>query len=76
MPTSTARVPKMPKKELEKYRRQLIEKKSSLMSELAKTKNAEEETTEEATQDNATQRTFAARDGWCSFKGWRCGKRR
>ena len=53
MPTSTARVAKMPKKELERYRRLLLEKKSSLMSELAKTKNAEVETTEEATQDIA-----------------------
>jgi len=43
----------MPKKEMEKYRRLLVEKKSRLMSELAKTKNAEEETTEESTQDIA-----------------------
>ena len=53
MPSTTARAAKMPKKELEKYRRLLIEKKSGLMSELAKTKNAEEETTEESTQDIA-----------------------
>ena len=53
MPTSTARAARMPKKELEKYRRLLLEKKSTLMSELAKTKNAEEETTEESTQDIA-----------------------
>lgn len=53
MPSSTARAAKMPKKELEKYRRLLADKKSSLLSELAKTKNAEEETTEESTQDIA-----------------------
>ena len=53
MPSTTARATRMPKKEMEKYRRLLVEKKSSLMSELAKTKNAEEETTEESTQDIA-----------------------
>ncbi len=53
MPTTTARAAKMPKKELEKYRRLLKEKKNALLAELAKTKNAEEETTEESTQDIA-----------------------
>ncbi len=53
MATTTARSAKMPKKELEKYRRLLQEKKSSLLSELAKTRNAEEETTAESTQDIA-----------------------
>ena len=53
MPSSTARAAKLPKKELEKYRRLLLDKKNSLSSELAKTKNAEEETTEESTQDIA-----------------------
>ena len=53
MPSSTARAAKLPKKELEKYRRLLVDKKTSLVSELAKTKNAEEETTEESTQDIA-----------------------
>ena len=53
MPSSSARAARMPKKELEKYRRLLQEKKSGLMAELAKTKNAEEETTEESTQDIA-----------------------
>jgi DnaK suppressor protein len=53
MPSTTARAAKMPKKELEKYRRLLVDKKSSLVSDLAKTKNAEEETTEESTQDIA-----------------------
>jgi DnaK suppressor protein len=43
----------MPKKELERYRKLLHEKKNGLMAELAKTKNAEEETTEESTQDIA-----------------------
>ena len=51
--TSTARAPKLTKKELEKYRRLLEEKKSSLSAELAKTRDAEEETTEESTQDIA-----------------------
>ena len=53
MPTSTARAAKLPKKELEKYRRLLQEKKTTLLAELAKTKHAEEETTEESTQDIA-----------------------
>ncbi|MGH9399697.1 MAG: TraR/DksA family transcriptional regulator [Thermoanaerobaculia bacterium] len=53
MPTSTARAIKMPKRDLEKYRRLLLEKKSSLSNELAKTRNAEEETIEESTQDIA-----------------------
>jgi DnaK suppressor protein len=43
----------MPKKELEKYRRFLQEKKKALLAELVKTRNAEEETTEESTQDIA-----------------------
>ena len=53
MPTTNARVARMPKRELEKYRRLLVEKKTRLLSELAKTKSAEEETTEESTQDIA-----------------------
>ncbi|HEY3171588.1 MAG TPA: TraR/DksA family transcriptional regulator [Thermoanaerobaculia bacterium] len=53
MPTSTARVPKRGKRELEKYRRLLEQKKVELSDELAKARNAEEETTEEATQDIA-----------------------
>ena len=53
MPTSAARTAKMPKKEMEKYRRLLEQKKNSLSSDLAKTRNAEEETTEELTQDIA-----------------------
>jgi DnaK suppressor protein len=53
MPTSTARVPKRGKRELEKYRRLLEEKKIELSAELAKARNAEEETNEESTQDIA-----------------------
>jgi DnaK suppressor protein len=53
MPTSTARAAKMSKKEVEKYRRLLEEKKATLSAEIAKTRSAEEETTEEATQDIA-----------------------
>jgi RNA polymerase-binding transcription factor len=53
MPTTTARAARMPKKELERYKKLLHEKKNGLLSELAKTKNAEEETTEESTQDIA-----------------------
>jgi DnaK suppressor protein len=53
MPTSTARVPKRNKRELEKYRRLLEQKKAELSTELAKARSAEEETNEEATQDIA-----------------------
>jgi len=53
MPTSPARAGRMPKKEMEKYRRLLLDKKNSLSNDLAKTRNAEEETIEESTQDIA-----------------------
>jgi DnaK suppressor protein len=53
MPTSTAKAVKLPKKEMEKYRRLLLEKKASLSNDLAKTRNAEEETSDESTQDIA-----------------------
>jgi DnaK suppressor protein len=53
MPTSTARAPKRNKREIEKYRRLLEQKKSELSTELAKARSAEEETNEEATQDIA-----------------------
>src|SRR6476469_75845 len=53
MPSSTARAPKRNKRELEKYRRVLEVKKTELSDELAKARNAEEETTEESTQDIA-----------------------
>lgn len=51
--TSTARAARLPKKELEKYRRLLMEKKTALSAELAKSRTAEEETTDELTQDIA-----------------------
>ena len=53
MPTTTARPVKMPKKEMERYRRLLNEKKVSLSADLAKTRSAEEETGEEVSQDIA-----------------------
>ncbi len=53
MPSTAAKPVKMNKKELEKYRRLLEDKKSSLSAEIAKTRSAEEETTEESTQDIA-----------------------
>jgi DnaK suppressor protein len=53
MPTTAPRAAKMPKRELEKYRKLLQEKKTALLAELAKTRHAEEETTEESTQDIA-----------------------
>jgi DnaK suppressor protein len=53
MASSAARVAKPNKKELEKYRRLLEEKKASLSQEIAKTRDHEEETTEESTQDIA-----------------------
>ena len=53
MPSTAAKAVRMSKKDMEKYRRLLEEKKASLSSDLAKTRSAEEETTEEATQDIA-----------------------
>jgi DnaK suppressor protein len=53
MPTTAPRAAKMPKRELEKYRKLLQDKKTALLAELAKTRHAEEETTEESTQDIA-----------------------
>lgn len=53
MPSTAAKPARMTKKEMEKYRRLLEEKKASLSAEIAKTRSAEEETTEEATQDIA-----------------------
>ena len=47
MPSTAAKPVKMSKKELEKYRRLLEDKKASLSAEIAKTRSAEEETTEE-----------------------------
>jgi DnaK suppressor protein len=53
MPSTAAKAVRMSKKETEKFRRLLEEKKTSLSSDLAKTRSAEEETTEESTQDIA-----------------------
>ena len=53
MPTSPVRAARLAKKDLEKYRRLLLEKKNTLSNDLAKTRNAEEETIEEATQNIA-----------------------
>jgi DnaK suppressor protein len=43
----------MTKKDQEKFRRLLEDKKTTLSAEIAKTRSAEEETTEESTQDIA-----------------------
>ena len=53
MPSTATKAARMTKKEMEKYRRLLEEKKASLSAEIAKTRSAEEETTEESTQDIA-----------------------
>ena len=53
MPSTAAKAARLTKKELEKYRKLLQEKKATLSAELAKTRSAEEETTEESTQDIA-----------------------
>ena len=53
MPSTAAKSVRMTKKEMEKYRRLLEDKKNSLSAEIAKTRSAEEETTEESTQDIA-----------------------
>jgi DnaK suppressor protein len=53
MPSTAAKAARLTKKELEKYRRLLEEKKTTLSAEIAKTRSAEEETTEESTQDIA-----------------------
>lgn len=53
MPSTASKAARMTKKEMEKYRRLLDDKKASLSAELAKTRSAEEETTEESTQDIA-----------------------
>ena len=53
MPSTAAKAVRMSKKEMEKYRRLLDDKKASLSSDLAKTRSAEKETSEESTQDIA-----------------------
>ena len=47
MPSTATKAVRMTKKEMEKYRRLLDDKKASLSAELAKTRSAEEETTED-----------------------------
>jgi len=53
MPSTAAKAVRMTKKEMEKYRRLLDEKKANLSVDIAKTRSAEEETSEELTQDIA-----------------------
>jgi RNA polymerase-binding transcription factor len=53
MATSAARVPKRNKRELEKFRKLLEQKKQELSNELAKARSAEAESNEESTQDIA-----------------------
>ncbi len=53
MASTATKAVRMTKKDMEKYRRLLEEKKSTLSAEIAKTRSAEEETTEESTQDIA-----------------------
>ena len=53
MPSTATKAARMTKKDMEKYRRLLEEKKAVLSAEIAKTRIAEEETTEESTQDIA-----------------------
>ena len=53
MPSTAAKAARITKKDTEKYRRLLEDKKSTLSAEIAKTRSAEEETTEESTQDIA-----------------------
>ena len=53
MPSTAAKAARLTKKDMEKYRRLLEEKKTTLSAEIAKTRSAEEETTEESTQDIA-----------------------
>lgn len=53
MASTATKAARLTKKEMEKYRRLLDDKKSSLSAEIAKTRSAEEETTEESTQDIA-----------------------
>ncbi len=53
MPSTAAKAVRMNKKEMEKFRKLLDEKKNTLSAEIAKTRSAEVETTEESTQDIA-----------------------
>ena len=63
MPSTAAKAVRMSKKEMEKYRRLLDDKKASLSSDLAKTRSAEEETSEESTQDIADKAGKKIEDG-------------
>jgi DnaK suppressor protein len=51
--SSSARPARVTKKETEKYRRALVEKKASLSQEMVKNKDAGQENSEEITQDIA-----------------------
>ena len=53
MPSTATKAARMTKRDMEKFRRPLEEKKVMLSAEIAKTRSAGEETTEEATQDIA-----------------------
>ena len=53
MPSTATKAARMTKKDQEKFRRPLEEKKAQLSAEIAKTRSAEVETTEESTQDIA-----------------------
>jgi DnaK suppressor protein len=53
MPSTATKPARLTKKDMEKYRRLLEDKKAALSAEIAKTRSAEEETTEESTQDIA-----------------------
>ncbi len=53
MPSTAAKAVRMNKKDMEKFRRLLEDKKATLSSDLAKTRSAEEENSDEATQDIA-----------------------
>ena len=53
MPSTATKPARMTKKDQEKFRRLLEDKKTMLSAEIAKTRSAEEETTEESTQDIA-----------------------
>lgn len=58
MATATKTAPaRLNKKEMEKYRRTLLEKKNSLTQEIVKTRDAGEESTDESTQDIADKAT-------------------
>ena len=58
MPSTAAKAVRMTKKDMEKYRRLLEEKKASLSAELAKTRSAEEETSEEVDAGHRRQGRF------------------